>query len=219
MAAVTRLRNGFPSFFKALLLSFCVASVSLPSAADAVQSDNLSPSVLIDELRKGGLVLYVRHAATDHDQSDKDLSDFSRCDLQRNLSEQGKNESGVMGETLKHFGIDIGEVFTSPYCRCVDTAKIAFGRYKIVANMRATFFTNEQESKELADFLRAQLSKIPVSGTNTILIGHTANLRDVTEVWPKPEGVAHVFRPLGQNGFRHLGRIVPTDWPHLRMSH
>jgi phosphohistidine phosphatase SixA len=198
-----------------LLVSFqFLASV----AASAQQSGTMPAQELVSELRKGGLILYVRHAATDHSQSDKDLSDLSKCELQRNLSEQGRRESEAMGAAIRSLGIRIGKVFTSPYCRCVDTAEIAFGRYEKLDSMRATFFTDEALTRELTSYLRAQLTTVPQPGTNTVLVGHTANLKEVTDVWPKPEGVAHVFRPDGQGGFSHLGRILPTDWPMLAVS-
>ena len=175
-----------------------------------------TPAALVAEMQKGGLILYVRHAATDHSQADKDLTDLSRCDLQRNLSTQGKEESHLLAQTLQRLNIKIGKVLTSPYCRCVDTEKIAFDHYEIVRDLRATFFTNEAETKELSAYLRRQLSEVPEGGKNTVLVGHTANLREVTKVWPKPEGVMHVFRPLGEGkGFKHLGRLPPSQWGEL----
>lgn len=192
--------------------------LALSSLAATAVAQELAPSALAALLQEGGYVLYVRHAATDHTQTDKDLSDLSRCDLQRNLSEQGKQEARIMGATIASLGIKVDEVYTSPYCRCVDTAKIAFRRYDLVEDMRATFFTNEEETRHLVAFLKTQLSRKPRAGHNTILVGHTANLQDLTKVWPKPEGVAHVFRPLGEAGYEHLGKIEPSDWAVLSAS-
>lgn len=195
----------------ALALAVLVAA---PAPADAQrQSGTLSFDELIPKLREGGYVLYVRHAATDHSQEDRDLSDLSNCALQRNLSDQGKQEARALGEALARLDIKIGEVRTSPYCRCADTARIAFGRFEIDNNLRAAFFTDEEETEQLSAHLRRQLSTKPEPGTNTVLVGHTANLRDVTDVWPKPEGVVHIFKPLGEGqGYEHLGRIVPSKW-------
>ena len=205
-----RLRN-----VAAAVLAVVFMAASTHAVADK-HAGTLSPPELVAEMQKGGLILYVRHAATDHSQADTDLKDLSRCDLQRNLSQQGKDESRLLADTIARLGIKIGTVLTSPYCRCVDTAKIAFGRYEIEPGLRATFFTDEAESRELATYLRNQLSIIPDTGMNTVLVGHTANLRDVTKVWPKPEGVMHVFRPLGGGkGFEHLGRLPPKLWRDL----
>lgn len=176
----------------------------------------LAPDELIKKLQQGGYIIYLRHAATDHEQRDIDLSDLSRCDLQRNLSEQGKQESRVLRDTMAKFNIKFDKVYTSPYCRCIDTAKIAFGDgYEVVHDMRATFATNQEETNQLKEVLRKQLAAIPKPGFNTVLVGHTANLREVTEVWPKPEGVAHIFQPLGDQGYQHMGKIEPEVWKQL----
>lgn len=184
-------------------------------SAHAQQTGTMTPQQLVPLLQKGGLILYIRHAATDHSQSDRDLSDLTKCNLQRNLSEQGKQESMAMSTAIRALRIPVDMVFSSPYCRCVDTARIVFGRYEILNDMQATFYTDKVQTKRLADFLRMQLSAIPAKGMNTVLVGHTANLREVTKVWPKPEGVTHVFEPQGAGQYRHLGRILPTDWPSL----
>lgn len=189
---------------------FLIGTVA--SASNAQSAGTGDPSDLVSQLQNGGLIMYVRHAATNHDEADKNISDLSRCDLQRNLSEQGKEESRTMAEAMARFEMPIGQVFSSPYCRTIDTAVMAFGRYHVVDDLRATFFTNKEETDRINEALRLLLSREPELGNNTVIVGHTANLDDVTQVWPKPEGVVHVFRPLGENGFEHLGRITPMDW-------
>ena len=198
------------------VLAAFVLSVSATSSPAAQQTEGLfEPRELIELLAGGGLILYVRHAATDHSQSDQDISDLSKCELQRNLSRQGKNDARTMRATIEKYKIPIGTVLTSPYCRAIDTASIAFGRYTVVHDLRATFFTSSAETEAINRRLRMLLAETPIDGTNTVLVGHTANLSDVTYVWPKPEGVVHVFRPLGSSGFEHLGRVTPEDWRKL----
>ncbi len=185
------------------------------TSVNAQQAGTDTPEQLVEKMKQGGYILYIRHAATDHSQADKDLTDLSKCELQRNLSAQGKEETKIMAMALAKLEIKVEKVITSPYCRCVDTAKIAFDRYDIVEDMRATFYTNEAETTHLGDYLKSELTKKPKAGFNTVLVGHTANLRDVTQVWPKPEGVVHVFKPLGEGGYEHLGRITPVEWAPL----
>ncbi len=203
--------HSYKKFYMLLLLFLC-GHLSLTYADNRV---TLSPDALLELLQHGGYIMYIRHAATDHSQQDKDLSDFSKCDLQRNLSQQGKDESRVLGDAIKILNIKIEGVYTSPYCRCVDTAKIAFGRYKIVNDMRATFAVNLEESNLLVSVLKRQLSTIPKQGFNTVLLGHTANLRELTQIWPKPEGVTHIFKPQIKKGYQYLGQIAPKDWELL----
>lgn len=110
-----------------------------------------------------------------------------------------------MADAIARLEIPIGQVLSSPYCRTIDTAMIVFGRYRIVDDLRATFFTDKNETDRINAALRARLAQRPDDGENTVPVGHIANLDDVTKIWPKPEGVVHVFRPLGKDGFEHLG--------------
>lgn len=209
MRALVKYRN----YHKSVLFFYFL--FWLPIFAWAENAVNLAPEELITKLQQGGYIIYLRHAATDHAQRDIDLSDLSQCELQRNLSEQGITESKMLGQALQKLNIKVDQVYSSPYCRCVDTARIAFGRYQIVNQMRATFATNQNETRQLVEFLSKQLSQIPKTGFNTVLVGHTANLRELTRVWPKPEGVAHVFKPLENGGYQHMGRIIPSLWREL----
>jgi hypothetical protein len=79
-------------------------------------------------LREGGNVLVVRHAKTDMLAKDARGGDFADCSWQRNLSPMGREASREMGDAVRLLGIPVGEVSSSPYCRCMDTARLAFGR-------------------------------------------------------------------------------------------
>ena len=197
---------------------FAIVAVAMAIAASGggARADDMTAKELATLLKAGGLIMYVRHAATDHSQSDVDVTDLGNCAMQRNLSEQGKEESRRMAAAIAELGIPVGEVYSSPYCRTVDTARLVFGRYTIEDGLTATFYTDAAETARIGTALRRMLSTVPEGAVNTVLVGHTANLSDVTKVWPKPEGVVHVFRPLGAGGFRHLGRIEPMDWTRLR---
>lgn len=188
----------------------CLLLLSLPLLAYA--GEKKSSADLIHLLQNGGYVVYLRHGATDHDQSDEDLTDLRDCRQQRNLSQQGKDASRQLGRAFKWLDIKLDKIISSPYCRCVDTALHAFNRVQIDNNMRASFASNKADSDMLNSFLRVQLSQMPMPKHNTLLVGHTANLREVTAVWAKPEGVMHIFRPLGIRGFQHLGHIEPDEW-------
>jgi hypothetical protein len=56
------------------------------------------------------------------------------------------------------------------------------------------------------------LATAPAKGSNAVIVSHTANLREAAGIWPKPEGVAYVFRPLPRGGFEAVARILPDEW-------
>src|SRR5258706_1572405 len=120
---------------EAKTLLFClVASLVIAFGSSAVSGQG-SPSgqivrgqQLAEALRAGGYVIYFRHAATNGDQVDADKPDFARCETQRNLSSDGRRMARDIGAAFKAMGIRVDKVITSPYCRTVETAQLAFGR-------------------------------------------------------------------------------------------
>ena len=70
------------------------------------------PEVL-NLLREGGYVLYLRHTSTDFSQNDSRMTSFEDCASQRNLTDRGRDEARAIGEHVKRLEIPIGEVLAS----------------------------------------------------------------------------------------------------------
>src|SRR5436190_10548946 len=79
-------------------------------------------------LRKGGLVILMRHAATEPGLGDPAGFRIGDCSTQRNLSEAGRADARRIGERFRAERVPITRVYTSPWCRCRETALLAFGR-------------------------------------------------------------------------------------------
>src|SRR5262245_14528912 len=118
----------------AMVLLALVATVTLTVShpAPLAAAETLTGPELLRALQQGGFVIYFRHTGTDHEQKDITPIDFNRCAAQRNLSEAGRRQARDIGEVFAALRIRFGQVLTSPYCRCVDTAQLAFGFYEKV---------------------------------------------------------------------------------------
>ncbi|MBL8327174.1 MAG: histidine phosphatase family protein [Rubrivivax sp.] len=81
-------------------------------------------------LRAGGVVLALRHAQAPG-QFDPPGFDLARCETQRNLGDEGRAQAARIGQWLRSQGLAPVVVRTSPWCRCRDTAQIAFGRAEV----------------------------------------------------------------------------------------
>ncbi|MBV1921379.1 MAG: histidine phosphatase family protein [Pseudomonadales bacterium] len=117
--------------------------------AQPIDNTPLSPPELITALQSGGHIIYMRHSQTDHKQKDQGATSLEHCDKQRNLSVAGRELAQGIGDTIKRLNIPIANVLSSPYCRCKDTAKLAFGDFRIEPNLQFSFSKNDSESKEL----------------------------------------------------------------------
>ncbi len=99
-----------------------VGAVLAWPAAQAWAADG-DPAAL---LRDGGVVVAFRHALAPgtFDPPQFKLGD---CSTQRNLNDEGRAQARRIGEWFKTRSLQPARVRSSPWCRCVDTASLAFG--------------------------------------------------------------------------------------------
>lgn len=181
-----------------------------------VQVPKADPARLLEQLRAGGLVIYLRHGATETSGvAEANGVDVSRCDTQRSLTAAGRTQATATGRALAALRVPVGEVLSSPFCRCKETAELAFGHYKVDPDLYFAIDADAKLTKQFSDKLRALLSTRPKGATNTVIVSHTANLKEAAGIWPKPEGVAIVFRPRADGGFDPIARVLPGEWPEL----
>ena len=189
------------------LLTLLVALTASCGAAD--QPETVRPLVgaeLVEALRGGGHVLYLRHAQTPEDGTDQPGS-LGDCSRQRLLDDAGRADARALGEAVRALDVPVGEVLASPFCRTVETAELAFGR----AEEEDGLLTPTPDTRgRTTSALRRLLSTVPEDGENTVLVGHLTNLRLLSTASPD-EGGTVVFRPDGE-GFVLVGSVPPQGW-------
>jgi phosphohistidine phosphatase SixA len=196
----------------------CVAPAHL--MAQPEDKSNSPPNVidgpeLVQALRAGGHVLYFRHGITDLSTRDSDRTSLDNCATQRNLSDAGRKQMTDIGKQFQRLRIPVGNVLASPYCRTLETAKLAFGRVTGEPELAHTVTADNATTRRRADVLSKLLASVPAAGSNTVMAGHTGNLQEATGIWPSPEGVAIVFKPDGRGASRYVATIPPTRWAEL----
>ena len=90
-------------------------------------------------LRQPGTVVLMRHAQTEPGIGDPPGFQLAVCSSQRNLSDSGRAQARRVGEAFAAQGIVPGEVRSSAWCRCLDTARLAFGRAQVWAPINSFF--------------------------------------------------------------------------------
>ena len=112
-----------------------------------------SKKTLIYELQKGGKLIFIRHAYAPGG-GDPDNFDINDCNTQRNLSDRGRIQSQKIGNFFEKNKISIGKVYSSEWCRCKETASIAFKKYETKKFLNS-FFSPKfayNRKKQIIDF-------------------------------------------------------------------
>ncbi len=197
------------------LISGLLMLVSLISVAQDVPENMATQKALVTLLQQGGYNIYIRHAATSTEVMDHRPVVLSDCKGQRNLSVKGRQDAAALGQAFTRLDIRVGQVLTSPFCRCKDTAQLAFGRFDIEQRLLFSFGLNKEQRIQASRYLATELARTPEAGTNTVLVSHSANLDGAAGVWPVIEGGVYIFRPQPEGAVEYLGMIPPVLWPTL----
>jgi phosphohistidine phosphatase SixA len=141
--------------------------------------------VLADEaaawaaLREGGHVALMRHAEAPGGAGDPPGFRLEDCATQRNLSATGRMDAQAVGQKLKDRGVAVAKLLSSPWCRCIDTAKLLdLGPVQIAPTFANAFVLAEQQ-----DALKAGAETLIAgwNGPETLLVvTHGANIQALT---------------------------------------
>ncbi len=160
-------------------------------------------------------MIFFRHAATDFSQKDTDKKNLENCETQRRLDAKGRDQARQIGKAFKALNIPVGDVLTSHYCRCINTAKIAFGKAQPTMDITSIQGVTPQVRRQRIDNLRTLLATEPKPGTNTVLVAHQWMFKDASGQL-LAEGEAAIYQPQGQ-GMAHLvRRLQALEWKALK---
>jgi phosphohistidine phosphatase SixA len=149
-------------FIKILFIVF----ITLPSTIKADLNENL-----ISELKEGGKIIFIRHAYAPG-SGDPDNFDINDCDTQRNLNDSGKLQAKKIGNYFKKNKIPINMVVSSEWCRCKETAFLAFKNFE-TENFLNSFFNpkflknKNKQMKELKKYINEWQNE-----ENLVLVTH-----------------------------------------------
>ncbi|MGX9136389.1 histidine phosphatase family protein [Rummeliibacillus sp. JY-2-4R] len=167
---------------------------------------------LLNSLKQGGYILYARHGEANVGM-DQPYIDLSNCYTQRNLSETGRSQAILYGNTLRRLQIPIEyPIQASPLCRTMETASLAFGGTNIQADRLGyeintlSNHLNWWEQLMILNDLQSVLEIPPSAGKNRVIIAHS---------FPNGLGLGSipymgtvVVKPLGRgNGYEIVARI------------
>ena len=158
-------------------------------------------------LRAGGLVILMRHASTEPGLGDPPGFRLGECSTQRNLSPAGIEEARRVGTRLAAERVPIGRVYTSPWCRCRDTAMAAFGRAEDWSPLSSIFDFPDREA-DYSERVRKRIGGYGARppGGNVVMVTHNVNIAALTKHSVAPAEMV-IVRPDGCCNLRSMERL------------
>lgn len=174
-----------------------------PPLVNAAQE--LKGRALVDALRGGGYVLYMRHALQFPPKT-------TGCEP-KNLTPVGEEQARTVGAAIRELKIPIGVVRSSEPCRNLDTARLlGFGAFEVTealnpGGMREGFDVHAARFK--------QLIEMPPGGKNTLLVSHVHGSRNKAEWMHLEIAEIIVYRPDGKGATTPVARVRVEGWAEL----
>jgi broad specificity phosphatase PhoE len=164
-------------------------------------------TVSLAELATPGRVLMLRHANAPGtgDPSNFRLED---CSTQRNLDPVGRAHALALGQRLVQAGVTGAKVYSSQWCRCLDTARLLkLGPVEPLPTLNS-FYPRPQQRETTVAALRAFLAGLPTGGSPVVLVTHQFTINAFTGEGTVSGG-GSLFELNGSGAPRLLGPIEP----------
>lgn len=171
------------AWWSAALLPLARSSVLHAQAPQAQKLEGLEGAAVWDALARGGALL-LRHALTDPGVGDPPGFQLDACATQRNLSAAGRAQAARLGARVRAElaarGTRVDAVLSSRWCRCLDTARLAFPELKVepLAGLNSFFDARAEEPTQSAA-VRAELARRPAA-QRLVLVTHMVNISALT---------------------------------------
>ena len=160
-----------------------------------------SENQILENLKTGGKLIFIRHAYAPGG-GDPDNFDINDCSTQRNLSDSGREQSKKIGNFFRENKIPISLVISSEWCRCKETAHIAFKNYE-TKNFLNSFF-----SEKFAKNKKTQIKDLKKyinnwnSDKNLVLVTHYVLISEVLNYAPSSGEIV-----IANKNFNKIGNL------------
>ena len=157
---------------------FIIIFISLTTSIKADLNKNL-----INQLENGGKLIFIRHAYApgNGDPNNFNLND---CSTQRNLNSIGRKQAKDIGEFFRENKIKIYKVLSSEWCRCKETADIAFKNYSTNSFLNSFYSSKYAKNKDKQVVALNDYVKKFKSDKNLIFVTHYVLISEVLNYGP-----------------------------------
>ena len=209
------------SIFSALLLATFSSlalsgeAVQMKTDAQIAEPSALSGPNLVDQLQKGGHVIYVRHERATQEQVERFATiPAIGCEKSNSLSRAGGDRAIANNAAFKQLKLPIGKVFSSPYCRTTETAKLMIGEPQLTDALDSVHATHTRLPAQMRADAIALINKEAVAGKNLVLFGHREGIKALTGI-DVNTGDAVILEVVEKAEPRVVGFVSHLRWMQL----
>ena len=138
---------------------------------------------LINQLEEGGKLIFIRHAYAPG-SGDPDNFNLNDCSTQRNLSKEGQRQAEYIGEFFRNNKVKIDKVLSSEWCRCKETAKIAFKNFYTNSFLNSFYSSKFAKNKDKQIKALKEYIKKFKSDKNLVLVTHYVLISEILNYGP-----------------------------------
>lgn len=200
-----------PSAARSLGRRVCIAAafgvvLALPPAAQAQDADAAWVALAGD-----GAVAIIRHAKAPGPSPDPPGARLEDCATQRNLSPEGRAQAARLGALWRAKGAKLGKVVSSPWCRCIDTARLMGLGEPAVDHALYNLLARPPDREAKVGAFKKLIRDWKGPGT-LVLVTHGISMRAVVGTEGGEGGIV-VVRPdaARPEGWRLVGTIPPPE--------
>ena len=179
-------------FLKFLIIIF----ISLTTAIKADLNKNL-----MNQLQEGGKLIFIRHAYAPG-SGDPNNFNLNDCSTQRNLSAEGREQARYIGEFFTKNKIAIDKVLSSEWCRCKETAKIAFKDFSTNSFLNSFYSSKYEKNKDKQIKALKNFIKNFKSNKNLILVTHYVVIAEILNYGPSSGEIV-----VSDKNFNIIGKL------------
>lgn len=158
-------------------------------------------------LQQGGLVILMRHSLAPG-IGDPPGFVLEACATQRNLSSEGRAQAVAAGQALRQQGVAIDAVYSSQWCRALETAELMALGPITPATWLNSFFRGRGDQMAITQAARSRIEAWQ-GPDNLLMVTHQVNITALTGGGVS-SGEMVVVRPQ-EDGFAVVGRLsIPS---------
>ena len=161
---------------------------------------------IIAKLKAGGHILMIRHALAPGSGDPKNFK-IGDCSTQRNLNETGRTQARSIGNWLRSKGVVSARVYSSQWCRCLETAKLMnLGSVQEFPALNS-FYERIQDREPNIATLKDFISRQPIDGALIVFVTHFVTIGAIAgESVPSGKGVLLELKK--DKSYEMVGRIA-----------